>query len=88
MTLSHPIPYLDKGFRYAVEVRHRSWFQDLAYKFFRNHRMCIVWNQLAVSRCQGVLVEEKLFQLDGLEIFLTYLGEKSVLSFCEFGGKG
>jgi uncharacterized protein YecE (DUF72 family) len=24
------IPYLDKRFRYAVEVRHRSWFQDLA----------------------------------------------------------
>ncbi|MGB7882433.1 MAG: DUF72 domain-containing protein, partial [Nitrososphaeraceae archaeon] len=24
------LPYLDKSFRYAVEVRHRSWFQDLA----------------------------------------------------------
>ena len=30
------IPYLDKRFRYAVEVRHRSWFQDLAYNFFAN----------------------------------------------------
>ncbi|MGH9986392.1 MAG: DUF72 domain-containing protein [Nitrososphaeraceae archaeon] len=34
------IPYLDKRFRYAVEVRHRSWFQDLAYSFFRNNQMC------------------------------------------------
>jgi hypothetical protein len=41
------LPYLDKGFRYAVEVRHRSWFQDLAYNFFRNNQMCLVWSQLA-----------------------------------------
>ena len=25
------VPLLDKRFRYAVEVRHLSWFQDLAY---------------------------------------------------------
>ena len=25
---------LDSRFRYAVEVRHSSWFQDLAYSFF------------------------------------------------------
>ena len=28
--LRNILPYLDKGFRYAIEVRHRSWFQDLA----------------------------------------------------------
>ena len=33
--LKHILPYLDKGFRYTVEVRHRSWFQDLAYNFFQ-----------------------------------------------------
>ena len=27
--LRNILPYLHKGFRYAVEVRHRSWFQDL-----------------------------------------------------------
>ena len=41
------LPYLDKRFRYAVEVRHRSWFQDLAYNFFKNNQMCLVWSQLA-----------------------------------------
>ena len=39
-------PYLYKRFRYAVEVRNRSWFQDLAYNFFRNNQMCLVWSQL------------------------------------------
>jgi uncharacterized protein YecE (DUF72 family) len=45
--LRNILPYLDKGFRYAVEVRHRSWFQDLAYNFFRNNQICLVWSQLA-----------------------------------------
>ena len=30
-----------------VEVRHRSWFQDLAYNFFRNNQMCLISSQLA-----------------------------------------
>ncbi len=41
------IPELDKRFRYAVEVRDSSWFQDLAYSFFANNNMCMVWSQLA-----------------------------------------
>ncbi|MPZ07347.1 MAG: DUF72 domain-containing protein [Nitrososphaeraceae archaeon] len=45
--LRNIIPYLDKRFRYAVEVRHRSWFQDLAYNFLSNNNMCLVWSQLA-----------------------------------------
>jgi uncharacterized protein YecE (DUF72 family) len=45
--LRNIIPYLDNRFRYAVEVRHRSWFQDLAYNFLSNNNMCLVWSQLA-----------------------------------------
>ena len=33
--LRNIIPELDKRFRYAVEVRDSSWFQDLAYSFFQ-----------------------------------------------------
>jgi uncharacterized protein YecE (DUF72 family) len=32
--LRNLIPLLDRRFRYAVEVRHHSWFQDLAYNFY------------------------------------------------------
>jgi uncharacterized protein YecE (DUF72 family) len=45
--LRNIIPQLDNSFRYAVEVRHRSWFQDLTYNFFSNNNMCLVWSQLA-----------------------------------------
>jgi uncharacterized protein YecE (DUF72 family) len=41
------IPELDKRFRYAIEVRDSSWFQDLAYSFFANINMRKVWSQLA-----------------------------------------
>ena len=35
--LKELLPYLDGRFRYAVEVRHPSWFQDLAYNFFTDN---------------------------------------------------
>jgi uncharacterized protein YecE (DUF72 family) len=40
------VPNLDPRFRYAIEVRHPSWFQDLSYSFFANNDICLVWNQL------------------------------------------
>jgi uncharacterized protein YecE (DUF72 family) len=37
------LPELDNNnFRYAVEVRDRSWFQDLPYNFFANSDICMV----------------------------------------------
>jgi uncharacterized protein YecE (DUF72 family) len=45
--LKELVRLLDRGFRYAVEVRHHSWFQDLAYNFFANNSICMVWSQLA-----------------------------------------
>jgi uncharacterized protein YecE (DUF72 family) len=32
--LRNLLPLLDARFRYALEVRNQSWFQDLAYNFF------------------------------------------------------
>jgi uncharacterized protein YecE (DUF72 family) len=59
--LRNIIPYLDKGFRYAVEVRHRSWFQDLAYSFFRNNQMCLVWSQLADIRTPPIVTSDFVY---------------------------
>ena len=42
--LREMVSRLDTRFRYAVEVRHRSWFQDLAYNFFANTDLCLVWS--------------------------------------------
>ena len=37
--------FFEGDFRYAVEVRHSSWFSDLAYNFFRNN-IALVWSQM------------------------------------------
>jgi uncharacterized protein YecE (DUF72 family) len=38
--------FFDDTFRYAIEVRHPSWFNDMAYNFFRNNNISLVWSQM------------------------------------------
>jgi uncharacterized protein YecE (DUF72 family) len=59
--LKNILPLLDKNFRYAVEVRHRSWFQDLAYNFFANNDMCLVWSQLADIRTPSIVTSDFVY---------------------------
>src|SRR5438874_2353953 len=41
------VPELDTKFRYAVEVRHSSWFQDLAYNFFATNDLDVKQSTLS-----------------------------------------
>jgi uncharacterized protein YecE (DUF72 family) len=68
--LRNILPYLDKSFRYAVEVRHRSWFQDLAYNFFRNNQMCLVWSQLADIHTPPIVTSDF--------VYLRLIGDRSI----------
>jgi uncharacterized protein YecE (DUF72 family) len=68
--LRNILPYLDKGFRYAVEVRHRSWFQDLAYNFFANNNMCLVWSQLADIRTPPIVTSDF--------VYVRLIGDRSI----------
>ncbi len=45
-------------FRYAVKVRDRSWFHDLAYNFFANNNICMVWSQLAGIRTPPIVTTD------------------------------
>ena len=54
-------PTLDNRFRYAEEVRHGSWFQDLAYNFFANNEICMVWSQLAEMQTPPILTTDFLY---------------------------
>ena len=68
--LRNILPYLDKGFRYAVEVRHRSWFQDLAYNFFKNNGMCLVWSQLADIHTPPIVTSDF--------VYVRLIGDRSI----------
>jgi uncharacterized protein YecE (DUF72 family) len=64
------VPELDTRFRYAVEVRHSSWFQDLAYNFFANNDICMVWSQLAELQTPPILTTDFLY--------LRLIGDRSI----------
>ena len=64
------VPALDNRFRYAVEVRHSSWFQDLAYNFFVNKDICLVWSQLAELQAPPVVTTDFLY--------LRFIGDRSI----------
>ena len=38
--------FFDDNYRFAIEVRHPSWFNDLAYNLFRNSNISLVWSQM------------------------------------------
>jgi uncharacterized protein YecE (DUF72 family) len=61
---------LDNRFRYAVEVRHRSWFQDLAYNFFANNDICMVWSQLAEIQTPPIVTTDFLY--------LRFIGDRTI----------
>jgi uncharacterized protein YecE (DUF72 family) len=64
------VPLLDKRFRYAVEVRHLSWFQDLAYNFFADNNVCMVWSQLAGMRTPPIVTTDFLY--------VRFIGDRSI----------
>jgi len=61
---------LDGRFRYAVEVRHPSWFQDLAYNFFANNDICMVWSQLAHMSTPPIVTTDFLY--------VRFIGDRSI----------
>ncbi len=64
------VPVLDNIFRYAVEVRHTSWFQDLAYSFFVNNDICMVWSLLAEIKTPPIITTDF--------IYLRFIGDRSI----------
>jgi uncharacterized protein YecE (DUF72 family) len=64
------VSMLDRRFRYAVEVRHPSWFQDLAYNFFANNDICMVWSQLARMSTPPIVTTDFLY--------VRFIGDRSI----------
>lgn len=62
--------YFDDTFRYSIEVRHPSWFNDLAYNFFKKYNICLVWNQL--DRVQPPPVVTSDF------VYMRFIGDRSI----------
>jgi len=68
--------FFEGDFRYAVEVRHSSWFNDLAYNFFRNNNIAMVWSQMDRLRTPSVVTSDF--------VYLRLIGDRR-LSENQFG---
>ncbi|HSF50111.1 MAG TPA: DNA polymerase IV, partial [Nitrososphaeraceae archaeon] len=61
---------LDPSFRYAIEVRHHSWFNELFYNYLKEKNYCLVWSQ------QDILVTPPVLTSDFL--YLRLIGDRSI----------
>ena len=61
---------LDPSFKYAIEVRHHSWFNELFYNYLKEKNYCLVWSQ------QDTLVTPPVLTSDFL--YLRLIGDRSI----------
>lgn len=62
--------YFDDTYRYAVEVRHSSWFNELAYSYFKKYNICLVWNQLDIVQTPPVVTTDF--------VYMRFIGDRSI----------
>jgi uncharacterized protein YecE (DUF72 family) len=60
----------DPDFRYAVEVRHRSWFDKDVYKLLSDNNICLAWSQLDTIQTPPELTSDFLY--------LRFIGDRSI----------
>ena len=60
----------DKRFRYAIEVRHKSWFDDEVYSFLRKNDVCLAWSQLEDIQTPTMVTTDF--------IYLRLMGDRSI----------
>jgi uncharacterized protein YecE (DUF72 family) len=65
------VDLLNPDFRYAIEVRHTSWFDSKEfYKLLSENNICLTWSQLATIRTPPKLTTDF--------IYLRFIGDRSI----------
>jgi uncharacterized protein YecE (DUF72 family) len=59
-----------KGYRYAVEARHKTWFDQTVYDAFEKLDLCLVWNQLDAIQAPPVLTTDFFY--------IRFIGDRSI----------
>ena len=64
------IHMLDPDFRYAIEFRHKSWFDKNVYKLLSDNDICLAWSQLDTIQTPPELTSDFLY--------LRFIGDRSI----------
>jgi uncharacterized protein YecE (DUF72 family) len=68
--LERLIPLLWKKYRYAIEVRHKSWFTKEVYKFLAANHICLAWSQLDVIQTPPEVTTDF--------VYIRFIGDRSI----------
>ena len=60
----------EKGYRYAVEARHKTWFDKAVYDTFNKLDVCLVWNQLDTVKAPPILTSDF--------VYIRFIGDRSI----------
>jgi uncharacterized protein YecE (DUF72 family) len=74
--LQDMIRHLDKRFRYSLEVRHSSWFNDHVYDFLKENDISLVWSIRDKLKSPSIVTSD--------QIYIRFIGDRSI-SEMDFG---
>ncbi len=64
------IDMVDPDFRYAVEFRDTSWFDESVYKLLSDNNICLTWSQLDTIQTPPELTSDF--------VYLRFIGDRSI----------
>ena len=70
------IRYLDKRFRYSLEVRHSSWFNDNVYDLMKENNISLVWSVRDELESPSIITSD--------QVYIRFIGDRSI-SEMDFG---
>ncbi len=74
--LQDMIRHLDKRFRYSLEVRHSSWFNDNVYDFLKENNITLVWSIRDKLKSPSIVTSD--------QVYIRFIGDRSI-SEMDFG---
>lgn len=66
-TMTH---HLDNRFRYALEVRHPSWFNENVYEFLKENHISLVWSVRDELKTIPKIISD--------QIYVRFIGDRSI----------
>jgi uncharacterized protein YecE (DUF72 family) len=68
--LQYMVRYLDKRFRYSIEFRHSSWFNDNVYNWMKENNISLVWSIRDKLQTSSIITSD--------QIYLRFIGDRSI----------
>ena len=64
------IRHLDKRFRYSLEVRHSSWFNDNLYELLKENDISLVWSVRDKLQTHSIVTSD--------QVYIRFIGDRSI----------